>query len=155
MREGRDDIRSGVDVTDANQYLGIWFLAGSGQDWLCIVHRPKGELVWTFDYRFRYYADPGELNGFDPFDGQDRKSWWKGQGRGKTDAEIIEICDSTMARLVAKGYTRGTDAKPWRRVVKDRSFEAFLAILKAAPFMHLGSKDAYDAKPTTNERGQA
>jgi hypothetical protein len=134
-----------IEINDKGSYLGIWYLRGNEQDWMCTVHKLKEAPAWTMSYRFRYYVDPNSL---DPFDGQDIKNWYQADLPGKTDEEIVALVDGLMHRFVAGGYTRGTGTKPWRRIVKDRSHTTLTEIVRSAPFTHFSTAEGKDVKVT-------
>lgn len=129
-----------MGIDEHGYYVGIWFLAGDGQDWMCIVQRRENG-DYAIDYRFRYYADPEEKKGFDPFDDADQKSFYTAVAKGKTEDEVIEVVDGIVKQLVAGGWC-GTRL-PWkvrsmthRHLVRGDGRKLFNTMV-GLPFVHI------------------
>jgi hypothetical protein len=153
-----DDVDDGIDpiivLDDKHEYFYFATLEGRGGNWMACVLRPKGTSAWRLTYRFRYYGADGP-NGPDPFTDEDIKRVYSGTFAEVTsDGEIVKVMDVLISQLVATGYS-AIGARPWRRVIKDRSFETLFRELKSAPTMHFSTRDGLDAKLTTAKRGQS
>lgn len=139
-----------IEIVPENYYVGIWFLASNkGMDWMAIAWRTAaGES--EFAYRFRYYADPEERDGFNPFDERDRKSWWKGSWNGKAETEVIAILDEVVIDLVKRGFC-GTRL-PWK--VREMTHKnlcqgdgvAFQKLVLGLPWTHMTTEEGYARK---------
>lgn len=138
-----------IHITDEHEYLAIWYLPGNGCCWLATVYRQKGVVAWTIQCRLRYYADDKLFNETNDF-----KDWFTGTEVAAPDVVIAKV-DKIAHDLVAKGFSRGTGERLWRRTIRDRSARTLYDILKTAPFTHMSTPDGVDAVPTTNERGSA
>lgn len=150
------DFNPFVTVTEGNLYLGLWFVPGGDRDWMCVVHKPEGAAIWQAGYRFRYYADPKEIGGFDPFDNKDTKSGWRVDFRpDHSDGEVVKIIDGMMNVIIAQGYLAAGE-RPWRRINKDRSYESFTKLILSAPFVHITTPEALKlGADHSSKRGRA
>lgn len=88
-------------LTDGRYYLGVWFEAGEGQDWMACVWRGQNEQAWHLSARFRYHNSEST----DPFDGLDKKSptEMKTLGGPKTEQEVIADIN-LIASLIGKRF---------------------------------------------------
>ncbi len=135
-------------------YVGIWFLGsdGEGRDWLGVLHRDLEKKCLRLDYRFRYYADPDETKGFNPFDADDQKSNWSALiPADKTEDEAIEIVDGIIDTLVGQGFC-GTKL-PWKvRGMRHKNLvrgdgKRFKDMLMSLPYVHITTDpNAYKEK---------
>lgn len=53
--------------------IGLWFVTFEGRDVMATLTRQPDDSILLV-YRFRHYAEP---DSGDPFDGSDRKSWYR------------------------------------------------------------------------------
>ena len=116
--------------------VGVWFVGMVGKDWMCGVSR-AGEGRFAFKYRIRYYEHPT-----DPWDGKDRKSWYKGTATG-TRAGMIENIRQLAAgvRVLAGGGELHECVRG-----EQESMDAFMDRFLAMPFVHarVGELDAFN-----------
>src|SRR5574337_192940 len=134
-----------MDIGEPGYYVRVWFVAGDSQDGLRIVQRRENG-DYAIDYRFRYYADPDEKRGFDPFDEADQKSFYTAIAKGKTEDEVIEVVDGIVKQLVADGWC-GTKL-PWkvrsmthRHLVRGDGRKLFNTMV-GLPFVHISRDPA-------------
>lgn len=124
------------DIVDDGYYVGLWYLAGRGQDFLASVFKLSDDPGLQFRYRFRYYNDDKIF--FD--ETADTKSTWDADLTGKDDDEAIFIVDSMAAKMIKEGYVGSR--LPW--LVKKRYIRritrcdgnAYKRMLLTLPFAH-------------------
>lgn len=121
-----------IEVAEDGYYLGLWYLPGHNSDWLACISR-KGD-DWDLVYRFRYYA-PNET--FDPFDGNDQKSWYRATLPMEkcSEEKAIEAVSTMQAGLVAMGFMP-EGGEPFAAIIRGDG-KAFRDVLVTAPFAHL------------------
>jgi hypothetical protein len=113
----------------------LWFVDWDAGNWLAALLRQEGE-DWQIIYRFRYNGpNPG---GKDPFEADDRKSWYALSG---DDKERGEIAVDAVAEAVRKKY--GAE-KVQKTVVNGDGIEAYQALAKM-PWAHLQFSDSPNA----------
>ena len=132
------------DIVEGGYYVGFWFLAGRGQDFLGMLFKNPDDAGLRLRYRFRYYKD--DKVHFDETD--DEKSVYDVDLSKKSEDEAISIVDGLAQELINKDYL-GTKL-PWlvkkrytRKIVRGGNRAAGEALLKM-PFVH--------TKPLTNGR---
>jgi len=134
------DMKPIINVTQDGYYVGIWFLAGPGRDWMAVVDRDPDTGHFRMISRFRYYNDPDEEKGFDPF-ADDRKNGLSADFMDKTEKECIDIVDG-MVDLMVNGGWCGTRL-PWKvREKRHKNLiqgdgEKFRRILVGLPYAHI------------------
>ena len=133
------------DIIEGGYYVGAWYLAGRGQDFLGLVFRNPGDTGLQFRYRFRHYVD--DKVHFDETD--DVKNVYNADLTGKSDDESIAIVDGITRDLIEKGYL-GTRL-PWlvkkryaRKIVRG-DHHAMTSAIISMPCAH--------AKPLKTTRG--
>lgn len=146
-----------VSIVEDGYYVGAWFLSGPGQDWFGVLFRnPEG--VWQLNYRMRYYADPDQLDGFDPFDERDVKNNYSVVLRGKSEDEAIDLTDGVVKTLIGGGWC-GTKL-PWKvrehrhRLIVRGDGKKFLNAIMAAPFTHFSKVNPYKRKRPKIKKGR-
>jgi hypothetical protein len=133
------DSRPIFDIVEGAYYVGVWFLAGRGQDFLGLVFQDPGDTCLQFRHRYRYYVD--DKIHFDESD--DVKNVYDADLTNKTEDEAIAIVDGAARLLIEKGYL-GTKL-PWlvkkryTRTIVRGDHRAMTRALLALPFTHARS----------------
>jgi len=103
-----------IELKEGRYYVGVWWVAWTGGDWMACVWRDDKEE--HLQYRFRYYADDKA------FDSDDTKNWYSMARDIQPDAETIEQVN-TVARAIGAEleavdveyiYIGGDNMKAWR-----------------------------------------
>lgn len=114
-----------IELTEAT--LGLWYVQMHMKDWMCGVTR-LDERRFEFKYRFRYYKEP-----HDPWDGQDRKSWYEGTVDAERDTVVRRM--ALMAHQVLK--ISGDSGQVYACVRGlDEPFERYTERFMKLPFVH-------------------
>ncbi len=116
-----------IEIHPDGYYVGLWYLAGRGEDFLACAE--KRDEQWLLTYRFRYY------NSADPWDGKDEKNWYRA-ARPVSEMPEERFRDSvtmTVDLMVLAGYM-APGKKPWVRYTRDGAQlrDEFFS----APFVH-------------------
>jgi hypothetical protein len=116
-----------IEFREDQRVWHIWFVAGTGVDWLAIIFKNAGE-GWTCMYRFRYYADDKA------FDSQDRKSWTKLVTEDTSDEPPKTLVEtiSMVSRMTATNFGGEIHSLPVRGSGM-RAFEMY----KSQPWAHM------------------
>lgn len=72
-----------MEIKEDDYVLGVWFLSWGTADWMATAIRNENG-GFNIEYRFRYYAGTN-----DPFDGEDKKSWYKASTDDKDEVKLI------------------------------------------------------------------
>lgn len=147
-----------IDIDEDTYYVGIWFLASKlGQDMMAIVFRKAGEDHFRLSYRFRYYADPEEKHGFDPFDDKDTKRFYNATcPPEETEDHVIMVVDEMLDELVENNWC-GTRL-PWKvRTYRHKNLcrgngKAFGELLASLPYTHFRVPTEEERKQMIEER---
>jgi hypothetical protein len=140
-----------INILEDGYYVGIWFLSGPGQDWMAVVDRDPSTGRFRMTSRFRYYADPDEKAGFNPF-APDQKNGLSADFKDKTEDEAIAIVDGLVEELVKGGWC-GTRL-PWKvRQHRNKDLvrgdgNKFKHVLMGLPYAHFTS----DPKAYTDKK---
>jgi hypothetical protein len=115
-------------VIDDN-IVAIWFMpTADQQDWLCAISEIEPDKKYKIVYRFRYHVD--EKN---PFESDDRKSWYEGSFTGTRHYAISSMREVVKTMWAATG--RGPH-KTWPyEIVKTGTLEEFTKKYLDAPFV--------------------
>ena len=139
-----------ISIDEHTYYLGIWFLASKeGRDMMALAYRKQGEDFFRVSYRFRYYADPEERDGFNPFDDRDEKRFYEATcSPEQTEERVIEVVDGMLDELVKNGWC-GTKLAWKVRELRHKNLcrgdgDAFQKLLFSLPYTHM-------RKPTPEE----
>lgn len=105
--------------------VGVWFLSTTAeQDWMAALSE-VAPGKYELNYRFRYY-DPESK---DPWDGKDRKNWYKGTIESSREEAIDGIRKVGTAMVVF-----GAVGELYE-VLNDNGFEKFLEEFQAQPWV--------------------
>ena len=119
-------------VIDEN-IIGIWYaLTGEADDFMLAISKcPEGlEMV----YRIRYYASPD-----DPWDENDRKSWYRMVTPQKDEEKAVEVAREMVAGVIAiamKMKKIPGDGLMYELLRGDASVEEFANRLQSMPWAH-------------------
>lgn len=110
---------------------GLWYCLTipDEQDFLLALKR-IAEKHYEITYRFRYY------NSSDPFDEEDKKSWYQGEIKGISEEDVIaKIHDDFMPAVMnATAFINGGEFTELLR--GDRSFDEFMEEFMKQDFVH-------------------
>lgn len=87
-------------MTEDVEHMGtLWFVdePDGDRNWTAYTYKAKGDPMWRFRYRFWY--DAGTR---DPFDGQDRKSFWSGTENGRGIERLTAAMDSLAWKVAVE-----------------------------------------------------
>lgn len=146
MTDTPDDIEPLFVMSEDKYYVGIWFLASAeGRDWMAVVYKVPDEPHFRLFSRFRYYADPDEKAGFDPFDGKDTKRVLESVFENKTEDESIAVVDGLMNELVKAGWCGSR--LPWavrkyrhKNLVRG-DYDKMRHVMMGLPYVHMTTRD--------------
>jgi hypothetical protein len=136
-----DEMRPILDVRADGYYVGIWFLSGPGHDWMGVVDKDPATGNLRLTSRFRYYADPDEEGGFDPFDSRDVKNVLVADFKDKGEDEAIAIVEGVVDELVKGGWCGSR--LPWKvREHRHKNLirgdgKKFKNVIMGLPYVHI------------------
>jgi hypothetical protein len=99
MMKLRKDWTMTIEFKEGRYFAAMWFVSGEDRDLHGALYKDD-DGSWLFRYRFRYYDKKSK----DPFDGEDRKSWY--DARFPADKEESETMSAIamMMDMTAKEF---------------------------------------------------
>lgn len=118
-----------IELTES--VIGVWNASFTGGDWLAAASHIEDDRI-AIKYRFRYHADDKT------FDSKDVKHWYTAEVTDPTE-DVIKVI-RTMAKCVCD--REGGDTLYYELLRSEcASFEAFMELFIAAPFIHIKTGD--------------
>ena len=107
--------------------VGVWFVQTTEtQDWMAGITEIEPDKKYEINYRFRYYNPESE----DPWDGKDKKNWYKG-----TASCTREYAIQSMRVMVQGMKMMGAIGEPGE-VVNNGDYNDFMERFVAQPWVH-------------------
>lgn len=129
-----------IRLDDIDYAACLWFLEGPFGNVLAIVYRDR-EGKWVGVYRFRHFGPLHGKGPFDPFEDDDRKSFYtivSNRPPAEQESHLVESMDDALGKLALIGYGRTLQKLP-----VNGDGKATLAVLTKQSWCHMkwGDKD--------------